>query len=83
MKSFFLIFLLLYLSVFPPPASSVPLVEIIEEELVVHSQIPVKIIILVTEREFFSDFPEQLTLTPQSMPHPELRPPAYRPLLFV
>lgn len=74
MKSFFLIFLLLYLSVFPS-ASPVPIVEIIEEELVAHSQVPLPKILLVPERKFFSDFPEQLALTPQSIPGLELRPP--------
>lgn len=74
MKSFFLIFLLLYLSLFPS-ASPVPLVEIIEEELVVHSQVPLPKILLVPERKFFSEFPEQLPLTAQAIPHPELRPP--------
>lgn len=74
MKSFFLIFLLTYLSVFPS-VTSVPVVEITEEELVVHSQDLLPKILLVPEREFFSDFPELLSLKPQTTPRPELRPP--------
>lgn len=81
MKSFFLIFLLIYLSVFPS-ASQVPIVEIIEEELVAHSEISIPKILLVPERKFTSDYPEQLTLKPQSNPHPELRPPELHPILL-
>ena len=75
MKSFFLVFLLLYLSLFPS-ASPVPLVEIVEEELVAHHlQVPVPEILVVPERKVLNEFPEQLTLKPQSIPGPELRPP--------
>lgn len=78
MKSFFLIFLLLYLSLFPS-ASPVPLVEIVEEELVVHSTLHLPKVEFEPEHKFSHDFPEQITLSPQSRPYPEQRPPDLHP----
>lgn len=74
MKSFFMIFLLLYLSLFPS-ASPTPVVEIVEEELVARTPDTVVDIILAPSRAIFTGFPEILFLSPQSNPHPELRPP--------
>lgn len=75
MRAFFLIFLLLYLSLFPS-ASPTPVVEIIEEELVVHSAETLNIKKLVPEKKPSPEFPVHLSLTPQTDLHPELRPPA-------
>jgi hypothetical protein len=74
MKAFFLIFLLLYLSLFPP-ASSVSVVEIVEEELVAHQHEVVPVIVHMPTLAFFSGFPEILSMSPQSIPLPEHRPP--------
>lgn len=74
MKSFFLIFLLLYLSLFPS-ASPVPVVEIVEEELVAHQHEVVPLIVPVTRPALFTGFPEILFMSPQSNPNPEHRPP--------
>lgn len=75
LRSFFLISLLLYLSLFPS-ASPTPVVEIIEEELVAHTLDTVIDIILAPSKAFFTGFPDIMILTPQSNPRPELRPPA-------
>lgn len=75
MKSFFLITLLLYLSLFPS-TSPIPLVEIVEEELVAHHLEAVDKIVFVPERVLGTNYPDILSLSPQSNPHPELRPPA-------
>lgn len=74
MKAFFLVFLLLYLSLFPS-ASPIPLVEIIEEELVVHSTEVVTIIHPSLPRVVVAEFAEAPTLSPQSKPGLLLRPP--------
>lgn len=75
MKSFFLTFLLLYLSAFPN-VTPVPVVEIIEEELVVHTAETLLKIVIVPERIDTNEFPPHLSLTPQHQPNPAPRPPA-------
>jgi hypothetical protein len=74
MKSFFLIFLLLYLSLFPS-ASPVPVVEIAEEELVAHEFQFDPVLILPPAIIHSHEFPEILSMSPQSIPLPEHRPP--------
>ena len=82
MKAFFLIFLLLSLSLFPSPSPN-PWVEIVEEELVLHTQTvgPVKLVPLANS-PIVHDFPELVILSPQSTPRPELQPPQVLPSLI-
>lgn len=77
-KACFLISLLLYLSLFPS-TSPIPVVEIMEEELVVHSDEIVRSVFLAETDEpiFFSNFPDYHSLTPQASPDPEHRPPNF------
>lgn len=74
MKSFLLIFLLLNLSLFPS-ASTSPVVEIVEEELVAHQHEVVPVLIILPDPFLLNDFPEHLSMSPQSVPLPEHRPP--------
>ncbi len=75
MKSFFLTFLLLYLSAFPS-ATPQPVVEIYEEIIhLVHEKEIVPAFVPRIHLLFFTEFSEHLVLIPQFDPHPELRPP--------
>lgn len=75
MKSFFLIFLLLLISVFPD-LSPAPVVEIIEKEVILRNNETLVPLIIFPETDVDPEFPPHLTLTPQYQPHPPPRPPS-------
>jgi hypothetical protein len=74
MKSFFLIFILLYMSLFPA-ASPISVVEIVEEELVAHQHEVIPVIVSIPAQSLFVGYPELNSMSPQSIPLPEHRPP--------
>ena len=76
MKSLFLVFLLIFASVFTTVTPN-PLVEIIEEHRVIQAHETVLPVVLESGTEAENEFPPPLTLTPQFHPHPQLKPPSY------
>lgn len=76
MKAFFLIFILLYMSLFPS-ASPISVVEIVEEELVAHQHEVIPVIVALPTQSLFIGFPELNSMSPQSIPLPEHRPPEF------